>query len=305
MGVAQVERIVAVEKRVLTASIVVGGLLSLGILAVGLVGGMRILVFDGAFGVFDIAMSWLALHASRVAGSGPTAAFPFGRDAMAPLIVLAQGIAMAAMLVYAAADAVILIAHGGQRVDAVVVAIVAFASGLSSYAFAAWARRQNPGSDLLDAEAVAWRASGIRGLVAASAAVLAAIAAAASAEWALFYIDPVLVLVACALVVPMPVRLVRHGLNELLEGTPDSDTMRGLREVVAEVTQRFDLPEPGFRATKLGLKAYVDVVYVTTEPRATLELEDDVRRAIAAGFDALPLDVWATVQLTRDAALEL
>lgn len=303
MGTAQVERIVAAEKRVLTASMVFGGALSAAILVVGLIGGMRILVFDGAFGVFDIAMSWLALHASRLAGRGPTNGFPFGRDAMAPLIVLAQGIAMAGMLVYAAADAVILILHGGQRVDAVVVAVVAFVSGVSSFGFATWAQRQNPGSDLLDAEAVAWRASGIRGLVAASGAVLAAIAAAASADWALYVIDPVLVLVACALVVPMPIRLVRHGLNELLEGTPDADTTTQLRAVVADVTSRFGLPEPEFRATKLGLKAYVDVVYLTAEAGVTLEFEDDVRRAIAEGFDELPLDVWATVQLTRDARL--
>lgn len=80
-------------------------------------------------------------------------------------------------------------------------------------------------SDLVGAEAIAWRSAlpqaghddrctGSRGLAALSFTVI------------LDYIDPILALVSCALVAPLPCRPPRYGVLELLEAAPRVDDRR-------------------------------------------------------------------------------
>ena len=74
--------------------------------------------------------------------------------------------------------------------------------------------------------------------------------------------------------------------------------MATLESAVATVTEALDLPQPHVRATKLGLKIYLDVTYVVPSPDLTIGFEDTVRRAMADAVAHLPYDVWASVQLT-------
>lgn len=298
-----VAAIAAAERRGLQASIRIALALSAVAVVLGIVWGARILVFEGVFGTIGLVMSWLALRASRTADQGPTERYPFGRDALTPLMVLMQGLAMLATLIYAASDAVIVILDGGQRVAAVVVFVYSAVAAATSLVFARWLRSVNAGSDLISAESIQWRGGGVRSLVAAIGAVVALGLAAASVDAALDYVDPVLVLVSCVLVAPLPIRMLRHGLNELLEGRPDASTMLDLERVLADVTARFELPEPVVRSTKLGAKLYVEVVYVMDRSTVTIAQEDEVRRAGVAALRTLPFDVWATIELTTDPLL--
>ena len=295
----------AAEERGLRASIGIAIVLSVAALVLGVWSSTRVLVFEGAFGVLGIAMSWLALRASRTAEAGPTERYPFGRDALTPLIVVVQGLAVAATIVFAAADAIIIILDGGQRVAAGVVVGYSTVSAVASVVFALWLRRNSGGSDLIAAEAIQWNAGAVRGFVAAAGALVAIVLALLSFEQALSYVDPVLVLISCALISPLPIRMLRHGLNELLEGSPDGHTLLAIERAIDGVTDRFGLPGPTVRSTKLGAKLYVEVFYVVDPGGAgiTIGREDEVRRAVNAALRALPYDVWATVEVTADPAL--
>lgn len=291
------------EPRGLARSIQLALVLTVAAVVLGIVFGARVLVFEGAFGVIGIVMSWLAIRASRAVDAGPTPQYPFGRAALTPLVVVLQGLALAATLVYAAADAVIVILAGGQRVDALVVVGYMAVSAAASVFFASWLRRAAQGSDLLLAEAAQWRAGGVRGLVTAIGALVALALAAFVSGTVLDYVDPVLVLVSCALVAPIPVRLLRHGLGELLEASPDGAVLQEIERVIDRVSGVFDLPSPVVRSTKLGSKLYIDVVWVIDRVDVTIAREDEVRRATISALRELPFEVWAMVELTTDPAL--
>ena len=293
----QLELIAKGEERGLRGSMWVSIALTAVTAAVGLAVSSQLLILEAAFGTIGLLATWMALAASRAAERGPTRRYPFGLDSLTPLVVAIQGVALGATLVYAAVTAVADILDGGHPVNAGVVAVMAGLAGLVGVGFAAWLRRIKPGSDLISSEAHQWQAGGVRALVAAVGAALGAIAVSRGAPFT-NYVDSALVLLACALVVPVPVKLVRHGVNELLEGLPDRSTMAALEEAVATVTASLDLPQPQVRATKLGLKVYLDVRYVVASPDLTIGFEDQVRRAMADAVAHLPLDVWATVQLT-------
>lgn len=296
-----VQHIAKAEASRLRASIWVTIGLTALTLVVGLATSSQLLLLEAAFGAIGLVATWMALAASRAADRGPTRRYPFGLDSLTPLVVTVQGVALGVTLLYAAVSSVRDIIDGGHPVNTGAVAVMAGLAGVVSMIFAEWLRRSNPGSDLIASEAHQWRAGGIRALVAAAGAAIGAFAVAKGAGFT-DYIDSALVLLACALVVPVPVKLIRHGVNELLEGAPDRATLDALDAAVASVTAKLNLPRPRVRTTKLGLKVYLDVRYRVESPEVTIGFEDEVRRAMADAVAHLPFDVWATVQLTCDAA---
>lgn len=290
------------ERRGFVASIVLAVVLSATALVLGIVSGTRVLVFDGAYGVVGIAVSWASLAASGLAGRDPNRRYPFGRQALVPVIVVVQGIATLATILLGAGDAVIIILSGGKPVDAGIVVAYSAVSAVASFIFVVWLRRQAAGSDMLEAEVVAWRAGAIRGLIMTAGAAVALVLAALNVTAALNYVDPVLVLVSCVLLAGMPIRLVRQGMNELLEGAPSAELAAEVDAAVETVRARFDLQAGRARTTKVGRKLSVEVVYLA-QPGTTIAQVDEVRRALLAALEAPDRDVWATIEFTADEAL--
>lgn len=112
-----------------------------------------------------------------------------------------------------------------------------------------------------------------------------------------------LVIVACAVLAFVPVRLIRFGLNELLEGAPAPELTARIEAVIETVRAGFELPQPILRVGKVGQKVYVEVDLVVPAGVWTLAQEDDVRRAVIGALEPLELDVWAYVALTSDTDL--
>ena len=290
------------ERRGFIVSIVIAVVLSAAALLLGLFTATRVLVFDGAYGVVGIAVSWASLTASGIASRDPNGRYPFGRQALVPVIVVVQGIATLATILFGAGDAIIVIAAGGKPVDAGVVVGYSAVSAIVSFMFAIWLRRQAAGSDMLAAEAVAWRAGGIRGLILTVGAGIALVMAALGATAALNYVDPVLVLLSCVLLAPMPFRLLKHGMNELLEGAPSAELAREVDAAAETIRARFDLQGSQTRCTKVGRKLSVEVVYLALSG-TTIAQVDEVRHALLAELRRDDRDVWATIEFTSDPAL--
>ena len=112
---------VRVERSALLSSLWVSVSVAVGALLLGVLSGTRIIVFDGAYMGIGIMLSWVSLRAASVSVSGPTSRFPFGRDALTPLVVLVQGLAIAGTLLFAAADAIVIIRDGGSVVNPLVI----------------------------------------------------------------------------------------------------------------------------------------------------------------------------------------
>ena len=289
------------ERRALVVSILASAVLGFAAATWGVLVQADVLVFDGVYMLAGIGLVAVSLLASRAANAPPSARFPFGRSAATPLAVAVQGAALLAALLYGVVSAVGTILQGGSPVPATVLMVYGVASAAASWLVAVLVARTAPASELARAEVVAWRSGAVLSLVVAVGGVVAAVLRSAGRDGLADHVDPVLVLVAVALVVHLPVRLVRDGMHELLEGAPTGTLAAALDDAVARTRAQFDLPEPTVRATKLGRRMYVEVTFVVGEHGWEVDDEDAVRRALTARLDALPLDVWATVELTTDA----
>ncbi|KQY22220.1 hypothetical protein ASD16_16495 [Cellulomonas sp. Root485] len=289
------------ERRALHESI--AGAAVLGTLAVvwGIAAQSRVLLFDGAFILLGIVLSALSLMASRAAADVPSARFPFGKAAVTPLAIAVQGVALLGTLIYAAVDAVAVITAGGADVEPGTVLAYGLITMTCSYAIARWLAHRAPDSELVAAEVAQWRAGALLSLVFAAGGGLAL--ALADVGDVVRYVDPVLVLVACLVLLPIPLRLLRAAALELLEAEPPADVRRALAEAVTSVRAEFGLDEPFVRSTKLGSRLYVEVDFVVPEGAWDVTGEDRVRRSLIGRLEPLGYDLWANVELTADPQL--
>lgn len=293
------------ERRALLQSIWVAVVISAVAVIGGLAAGSRIIVFDGVYGLVGLSLTWISLRASRIVAEGPNATYPYGRESLTPLAIVLQGIAMLGTLLLAALDAVVLIIDGGSDVAPLSVVIYGLFSAIASAAFTAHLLRRAGGSELVRVEALQWRAGAVRNGVMVAGAVVAIAIAGTAAGGVVRFLDPILVLVAVAMLAPIPIRFLRSGVYELLEGVPSSAVQQQVQATVADICARHGLEGPRVRMTKLGRKLYLDVEIVVPVATWTIEGQDAVRRELLDGLASLDYELWASITLTTDPELAL
>lgn len=219
---------------------------------------------------------------------------------MIPVAIVVQGAALTATLVYAAFDSISLLLAGGT--DAAPASVVGYGVLTLVVAIAVMLGlpRLAPRSELAAAEADQWKAGALLSAIIAVGAAAATGADALGWDAVVRYADPVLVLVAVAVLAPVPWRLLTSGGREILEAAPPAEVSRGIEAEARRVAGEFGLGEPIVRATKLGRRLYVEVDFLVGAGEWDVSEEDKVRRSLIAGLDPLGYDVWANVELTTD-----
>lgn len=302
MDVATISSAPGGEQRALGAS--AAGTAIVGAVGVvwGILASSQIVLFDGMYATIGIVLTWMALHASRAAAAGPTARFPYGREALTPLVVGVQGIALLATCVYGSFSAVLSILAGGKDVAAGSVLAYGVLSAVGSTAMWLWLRRRAGGSDLVDAEATVWLVGAALsvGMVIAFGFVL--VFDGTEYGDVARYADPALVIAFSILLVPTPLSMLRRTFVELLEGAPDPYIQRAVADVVDGVRAAHGLGEPFLFMTKLGPKLYIEADFVVDPDAWRVADADAVRRDLAAALGAaLPYELWLNIELTGDA----
>lgn len=294
-----------IETRALTLSLVATTVLGGGAIVWGIVSGAGVILFDGVYMMAGIVLVGVSLLASRAARSAASKDYPFGRHAATPLAVALQGAALLGTLLYGAADAIAVLIAGGSDASGLTVLLYGVVSALASVVVMLLLRGPARVSALAKAEVVSWRAGALLSVVVALGGTVALLLTATGAKVAAAFVDPVLVLIACALITPMAIALLREGGRELLEAAPAGELRDRIEAAVSDGARSgapagHVLPEPIIRATKLGQRLYVEVDFVVASHEWTVDEEDAIRRAITTRLDGLGHRVWATVELTTD-----
>lgn len=271
--------------------------LGVGAVLWGIATESRVILFDGVYMLAGIVLVAVSMIASRAATMAPSREYPFGRHAARPLAIALQGSAILGTLVYGVADALVVIFAGGSDNAPIGLIMYGVATAVASLILTRWLGRLARESDLARAEVVSWRASAMLSVMVAAGGVIGLVLLARHNTLAR-YIDPVLLLIACALVTPMAVALIRDGVRELLEAAPPADVQSAIDDAVEVVRLQEKLPAPAVRATKLGQRLYVEVDFLVPAGQWSVDDEDRVRRAVIERLEYLDLSVWASVDLT-------
>lgn len=290
------------EQQALLLSIATTAVLGTMAVVWGISAGSQIILFDGAYAILGLLLSWLSLRASKLVAAGPTKNYPFGREALAPLVIMVQGIALLATCGYALVSSTLSLFHGGSSVEAGSVMLYGALSTVGAVAIFLRLRGYGQRSELVKAEATQWMAS---------AGLSVGMLLAFTAVWALSgtrfegvasYVDPILVIVACLAFFPAPLQMVRDTLRELLEGAPPESVQNPVKEIVARVTAEEKLPEPVIRMAKLGNKLYLELDYLVADGQYDVADVDHIRHVMEDAVKELPFAVWLIVDLSTDAS---
>lgn len=291
------------ERRGLLWSIAVTAAFGALGVAWGIASGSQMILFDGVYAVIGLLVSSLLLHASALAGRDPDRRYPFGRAAVTPVAIGIQGFVLLGTITYAAVEAVFTIVAGGSELTPGWAIAYGVLTTVGSVATWAWLARQATASDVLTAEATAWRVDAVRGVGMVVGFSVMFLLVGSAWDGAAAYVDPAMVLITCVASLPAPLRMVRATVVELLEGAPPMEVQSPVLLAVAETRAEFDLAEPEVRMTKLGPKLYVEVDGLVA-PEVTVAQEHAVRTALAERLDRLPYDIWLNVELSPHRAAE-
>ncbi|MFD6517950.1 cation transporter [Rhodococcus sp. NPDC060176] len=293
------------ERKALRYSLVVATALAVLAAFWGWISQSQVILLDGVYALIGMVLTALSLRVSRIADSGPTARFPFGKEALIPVVIAVQGMALLATLAYAAVEAVRVILAGGADVTAGSLVAYGAVSAVVSIVIWRYVGQVDRTSDLLVAEARQWGASAAFSALVAVGAVVAMILGRTDFSDADRYVDSVLVLLGCAMLVPQPYALLRTALIELLEGAPGEQVQTRVREAITAVRAEFGLDEPTLTMSKVGRKLYIEATFMVAPHSWDIDGEDAVRRSFAASLADLPYEPWLNIELTTDPALML
>jgi predicted Co/Zn/Cd cation transporter (cation efflux family) len=267
----------------------------------GLAAGSQVVLFDGVYSIVGFVLSWFGLRAAALVAAGPTPSYPFGREALAPLVVAAQALVLAGTFGYAAVDAVGVILGGGSETEVGSALVYSVLSLLAAVVVRQVLVRWRAGSDLVAAEVDQWQAAVVLGVaMVIGFAVAVGLQGSAWSHLAPF-VDPVLVLVAAGLILPTPVRMLRQSFRELLEGVPDPTVTDPIHAAISRVRTGFGLPEPTTRIGKLGRKVYLELDFLVGDDQGwALDDADRVRRELIEALARPGQLLWVNVELHTD-----
>ena len=293
---------VRTEQRLLRLSTISAGLFAAMAISWGWSAASQVIVLDGVYALIGVLLGGLSLRAAVLVERGPTVRYPFGREALAPLVVGVQGLVLLGSLGYAVLDAVEVILTGGSE--------TAFGSALgysvasATIGFVLWrVLRRHRSSELVAAEAAAWLAGMLLSLGMFVGFLAALLLDGTSAAGIVPYIDPGMVIVAAVAIAPTPLRMLRQTASEMLEGAPSAEVADPIRLVVHDLSRERGLPEPTIRIGKLGRKIYLEVHYLVAEDAGCSIAEaDKVRRVLLQRLQQPGRTYWITVELHTDPA---
>lgn len=245
------------ERRALRFSAVSASLFAFTGLALGIASGSIAILFDSGYSLLSLVLASLSLFALRQARKPADDHYPFGRLTVEPLAVLLKGVVITLVCLFSLASALWSLWQGGRLVtlDLALIFGVVNVTGclLSLWWLSRYARIAR--SSLLAAELRQWQMD-----TWLSVAVMLGFALTwglTLTPWASYarFADPVMVLIIVGYFLPIPIRMIRGALRELMFGEP----LDSVRQAVVQEVADFDIANGNVRLAQVGSFLMVDL----------------------------------------------
>lgn len=264
------------ERRALRFSAISASLFAFTGLALGLTSGSITILFDSGYSLLSLVLASLSLFALKQARKPADDHYPFGRLTVEPLAVLLKGVVIAMVCIVSLVSALWSLLDGGRLVTldlALMFGVVNVIGCLLTWWWLArYARVAR--SSLLAAELRQWQMD-----TWLSAAVMLGFGLTwllTQSPWASYarFADPVMVLVIAGYFLPMPIRMVKGALRELMFGGSCSSVRRDVVEDVAD----FDVSADDVRLAQVGSFLMVDIQLDKQQFDDAQEIVDSVEK---------------------------
>jgi predicted Co/Zn/Cd cation transporter (cation efflux family) len=300
------------ERGVLRTSIAVTFIISSLGIGFGLISGSFSIAFDGVYALIDGGMSLLSLVVVNLITSYALAGqssrklrerFSFGLWHLEPMVLGLNGTLLISAALYALVTAVGSLLRGGRDLEfgaaltyAVVTVIVC-----SAIALVEWRANRTIKSEFIRLDVRGWIMS--TGITAALliAFLIGWAVQGTSWQWISPYIDPAVLAVVCALIIPLPTSTVRQALADIFLITP-SDLKARLDAVAAAFVEKHGFVSYRAYAARVGRSKMIELYFIVPAdaPARTIGEWDVLRDEIGALVGDEGPDRWLTIVFTGD-----
>lgn len=291
------------EQRLLKVSILVTALMAASGIGFGLYCRSQSIVFDGLFNAIDSSMAFLSLLVARLLAKGVGRRFQTGYWHIEPLVLTLNGSVLLMLCVYAFANAVSALMHGGHAL--VFDSAIAY-SAVTAAICALMHRYTLNGNRTVNSELIAldveswWMSFSITASLLVAFLIGYALQGGAYA-YLTPYIDPGILAVLALALIPGPARAVVKALGQVLKITPNAldHEVTGL---MARMSHRYGFEAFTHSIVQIGRGLFVEIHIQLPESMNawTVNELDGVRREIASGIGREGPDRWITIGFTRD-----
>jgi cation diffusion facilitator family transporter len=268
--------------------IAINAVLAVVKLLAGYFGHAYALIADGIESSLDIAGSFIIWGGLKVASMPPDADHPYGHGKAEPMaaIIVALTVLLAAAGLAAESVKEILTPHHAPMAFTLIVLLAVVVIKESLYRFVMW-RGVKSGSTAIMTEAGHHRAdviTSVAAFIGISIALIGGPGWEPADDWAALF--------ACALIAYNGVKLLKPGLNEIMDTAPPKGVEDEIRRAAASVTGVENVEH--CRIRKMGVEFYVDMhvwvdgrIPVSEGHRIAHEVKDVVKQSNPAVADVM------------------
>lgn len=300
------------ERGVLRTSIAVTFVISVLGIGFGLVSGSFSIVFDGVYALIDGGMSLLSLVVVNLITSYALAGhlsrklrerFSFGLWHLEPMVLGLNGTLLISAALYALVTAVGSLLRGGRDLEFGAALIYAVVTVIicSAIALVEWRANRTIKSEFIRLDIRGWIMS--TGITAALliAFLIGWAVQGTSWQWVSPYIDPAVLAVVCACIIPLPISTVRQALADIFLVTP-TDLKAHLDSVAAAFVAKHGFVSYRSYAARVGRSKVIELYFIVpADARArTIGEWDMLRDEIGDLVGDEGPDRWLTVVFTGD-----
>jgi cation diffusion facilitator family transporter len=258
---------------------------------------------DGVFSLVNMTMGLITLKVAQLVVEPSTRRFHYGKAQVEPLLNTAKGLLFIGVIVMAAYSAIQSILTGGRPMIfswAILYSLIAAIGCFGIGYYVESQNKKNP-TPLLDVEAKGWLIDGVL-----SSVVLLAFAGGyflSKTDYFAYtvYIDPGLVIIMALFVLPVPYKILKDNLLDLLLGAPDVNLQRGVRQIVNGIIKEAPVEDYDFRFVKTGRFILCDIlVLISKEKNFKVSDFDPIRKKLIVDIEKEYPEVDLIVELTTN-----
>jgi cation diffusion facilitator family transporter len=217
------------------------------------------ILLDGFFSFVGFGIGLITLRVARLVAEPDDESFNFGYAYFEPFLNAVRGLILLAVTGYALVSAINALLHGGREIVpgwALLYAVIAVAGCF----VLAWTQRRAAratDSPLLRVDAKSWLLDGVLSVVVAGAFLGALLMQGTRWDSAVSYVDPLLVTVLVLLILPVPLRIIRDNLGELLRMAPEPEVQNDVRRRLSDALEEYGFSKTSVRMIAAGRYFYV------------------------------------------------
>lgn len=262
---------------------------------------------DGAFSLVNLVVGYFTLQVTRLVQRPEDEDFQFGYAHFEPMLNVFKGLMTLVICVVACLAAFNSISQGGRELTPglpIVYAIVA-AIGCFGLALLIRHRAKQLHSEILGVEWKAWMIDGaVSGVVALAFVGMDLLKQSPWAEYS-NYVDPGLMIALTILLLPIPLKIARDNLLELLWIAPERSIQLEIRKALEQWTLNNDPIDHSLHMVKIGRALYVEVRLLLPDNLAETPLRqlDVLRSELDEAVKTVSPGAMCTIQFTIEPEL--